>query len=277
MTLNNPLTARSFDRVENQLRPVTFTRGYLKSALGSCLVEFGDTRVLCAASIEESVPLWRRGSGKGWVTAEYAMLPASTPQRTRREIHGQQGRTQEIQRLIGRSLRAVVDFNALGDITVTIDCDAIQADGGTRTAAICGAWIALHDALAVWREAGKLKADPLLDQVVAVSVGMVDGRLLVDLDYREDSRAEIDMNLVMNGRGEFIELQGTGERATFDRLRLNALLDLGQMGLKQLLDLQSQVVASSVSGTPLSVNQIPATSTPAQAQTLTDLENVQLS
>ncbi|MDR3052491.1 MAG: ribonuclease PH, partial [Coriobacteriales bacterium] len=191
------LDARSFNRTEAQLRPVTFTRGYLKPALGSCLVEFGDTKVLCAASIEESVAAWRKGSGKGWVTAEYAMLPSATPRRTRRERNGAQGRTQEIQRLIGRSLRAVVNMDLLGEITVTVDCDVIQADGGTRTASICGAWLALHDALETWKNAGKLRTNPLFDQVAAVSVGMVDGRLLLDLDYREDSRAEIDMNLVL--------------------------------------------------------------------------------
>ena len=243
MTLNAPQVARSFDRAPHELRPVRFERNYLSHGLGSCLVEFGHTRVLCAASIDENVPQWLKGSGKGWVTAEYAMLPASTPKRTRREIHGQQGRTQEIQRLIGRSLRTIVDLNALGETTVTIDCDVIQADGGTRTAAICGAWVALRDALSAWKAAGKLKVDPLFDQVAALSVGMVDGRLLVDLDYREDSRAEIDMNLVVNGRGEFIELQGTGERTTFDRARLDAMLDLGQSGLSQLLKLQRQVIA----------------------------------
>jgi ribonuclease PH len=232
------MNVRSFSRAADGLRPVSFTRNYLKSAYGSCLVEFGDTRVLCAASIDESVAAWRKGSNKGWVTAEYSMLPASTPKRTRRETHGQQGRTQEIQRLIGRSLRAVVNMDALGETTVTVDCDVIQADGGTRTAAICGAWLALRDALETWKNAGKLRINPLFDHVVAVSVGMVDGRLLLDLDYHEDSRAEIDMNLVMNGKGEFIELQGTGENATFDRQRLDALLDLGQTGLQELLALQ---------------------------------------
>jgi ribonuclease PH len=232
------LSQRSENRADDRLRSVGFTRGYLKSALGSCLVEFGDTKVLCAASIEESLPSWRKGSGQGWVTAEYAMLPASTARRSRRETHGRQGRTQEIQRLIGRSLRAAVDLSLLGEITVTVDCDVIQADGGTRTAAICGAWLALRDALAVWQSAGKLKGNPLFGQVAAVSVGMVDGRLLLDLDYREDSRAEIDMNLVMNGNGEFIEIQGTGERASFDRARLDALLDIGTSGLTELLALQ---------------------------------------
>ncbi|MDR1712692.1 MAG: ribonuclease PH [Coriobacteriales bacterium] len=234
------LSNRSDNRANDQLRPVSLERGYLKNAYGSCLVSFGDTRVLCAASIDESVPVWRKGSGQGWVTAEYAMLPASTTTRTRREIHGQQGRTLEIQRLIGRSLRAVVDLRALGEITVTLDCDVLQADGGTRTAAICGAWLALRDALEVWRQAGKLTASPLFGQVAAVSVGLVAGQVLLDLDYREDSKAEIDMNLVMTNAGEFVELQGTGERTTFDRARLNELLDAGTAGLQQLLALQLQ-------------------------------------
>jgi len=234
---------RSYGRGNDGLRPVTFTRSYLKSAYGSCLVEFGDTRVLCAASIEDGVAAWRKGSGKGWVTAEYSMLPASTSVRTRREISGQKGRTQEIQRLIGRSLRAVVDMAALGEVTVTVDCDVLQADGGTRTASICGAWIALHDALATWKRAGKIKGDPLFGQVAAVSVGLVAGRVLLDLDYHEDSRAEIDMNLVMTGEGEYVELQGTGEQATFDRGRLKVMLDIGDKGLRQLLSLQQQALA----------------------------------
>jgi ribonuclease PH len=236
------INSRSFERSDSQLRPVSFTRDYLKTAYGSCLVEFGDTKVLCAASIDESVAAWRKGSNKGWVTAEYSMLPASTFKRTRRETNGPQGRTHEIQRLIGRSLRAVVNMDLLGETTVNLDCDVIQADGGTRTAAICGAWLALHDALETWRKAGKIRTNPLFDQVAAVSVGMVNGRLLLDLDYREDSRAEIDMNLVMNGKGEFIEVQGTGEQATFDRARLNALLDLGETGLLQLLQAQKQAL-----------------------------------
>lgn len=229
---------RSYNRMDDELRPVTFTRDYLKNVYGSCLVEFGDTRVLCAATIEESVPSWLKGTGKGWVTAEYSMLPASSTKRTRRETNGQKGRTHEIQRLIGRSLRAVVNLDALGEITVTLDCDVIQADGGTRTASICGAWVALSDALAAWTNAGKLKNNPLFGQVAAVSVGMVNGRLLLDLDYREDSQAEIDMNLVMTAQGEFIEVQGTGERTTFDRARLDALLDRGTKGLTDLLAAQ---------------------------------------
>jgi ribonuclease PH len=230
------------NRGDDVLRPVVFTRNYLKHAYGSCLVELGDTRVLCAASIDESVPSWRKGSRKGWVTAEYSMLPASGAQRSRRETNGQKGRTHEIQRLIGRSLRSVVSLDVLGEVTVTVDCDVIQADGGTRVASICGAWLAMNDALATWKEAGKLKVNPVFGQVAAVSVGMVDGRMLLDLDYREDSRAEIDMNLVMNAEGEFIEVQGTAERAAFDRARLDALLDLGTKGLSALLDAQRKAL-----------------------------------
>ncbi|MDR2197000.1 MAG: ribonuclease PH [Coriobacteriales bacterium] len=232
------MAQRTDGRADDALRPVFFERAYLKNTYGSCLVSFGDTRVLCAVSIEEGVPNWRKSSGKGWLTAEYAMLPASTGKRTRRETNGPVGRSQEIQRLIGRSLRSVVDLNALGEITITVDCDVVQADGGTRTAAICGAWVALRDALTAWRLAGRCKGDALFGQIAAISVGMVDGRLLLDLDYHEDSRAEIDMNLVMNAHGEFVEVQGTGERATFDRARLNALLDLGLVGLEELLSLQ---------------------------------------
>ncbi|MBR2522336.1 MAG: ribonuclease PH [Coriobacteriales bacterium] len=237
-----PIQQRSFGRADNEMRPVRITRNYLKNSYGSCMIEFGDTKVLCAATIDESVPSWMKGSGKGWVTAEYSMLPASTATRTPRETKGQKGRTHEIQRLIGRSLRAAVDMRALGEITVTLDCDVIQADGGTRTASITGAWIALRDALTTWRNAGKLKGDPIVTQVSAVSVGMVDGKIVLDLDYHEDSRAEIDMNLVMNGNGEFIELQGTGERATFDRGRLNAMLDMGEKGLRELMELQRKAL-----------------------------------
>ena len=237
------LGQRSEGRAVDEMRSVSMQRDCLKNALGSCLICFGDTKVLCAATIEEGVPTWRKGSGQGWVTAEYAMLPASTNTRTRRETSGPSGRSSEIQRLIGRSLRTVTDMRALGEVTVHIDCDVIQADGGTRTASITGAWVALKDALDAWRTAGKLKSDPLIDQVVAVSVGMVEGRLLLDLDYHEDSAAEIDMNLVMTGSGEFIEVQGTGERTPFDRKRLDALLDLGEKGLNPLLELQQQVLA----------------------------------
>ena len=236
------MSTRSFGRADDAARPVSITRDYLDHAYGSCLIECGGTKVLCAASIDDSVPSWMKGGGKGWVTAEYAMLPAATSKRTPRETNGRKGRSHEIQRLIGRSLRAAVDMRLLGECTVTLDCDVIQADGGTRTASITGAWIALHDALEKWRRAGRLKADPIISQIAAVSVGMVDGRVLLDLDYHEDSHAEIDMNLVMNDRGEFIEVQGTGERATFDRGRLDQLLDVGQKGLYELLRIQREAI-----------------------------------
>jgi ribonuclease PH len=218
---------------------VRFTRNYLKNVLGSCLVEFGDTKVLCAVSIEEGVASWLKGSGKGWLTAEYSLLPASTGKRTRREINGRTGRTQEIQRLIGRSLRAAVDLRSLGEYTITVDCDVIQADGGTRSAAISGAWLALRDALDAWRKAGKIVGDPLYRQIAAVSVGQVAGRILLDLDYHEDSRAEVDMNLVMTAKGEVIEVQGTGEQTVFSRKRLNQMLDLAEVATAQLCAAQS--------------------------------------
>ncbi|MBQ6586546.1 MAG: ribonuclease PH [Coriobacteriales bacterium] len=235
---------RSFERDATQLRPVSITRGYLKNAMGSCLICFGDTQVVCAATIEEKVPGWRKGSGAGWVTAEYAMLPAATNTRTDREIKGQSGRSQEIQRLIGRSLRNVTDLKGLGgEVTVHIDCDVLCADGGTRTASITGAWVALHDALETWKKAGKIKRNPLFGQVAAVSVGMVDGELLCDLDYAEDSVAEVDMNLVMNGAGEIIEIQGTGERAPFTRDRMNEMLDMATAAIAQLQEMQRAAIA----------------------------------
>ena len=232
--------SRQGKRQDNELRRVRFSRGYLHSALGSCLVKFGDTKVLCAASIEPVVSSWLRGRGSGWVTAEYAMLPASTATRTKRETFGLKGRTQEIQRLSGRSLRAVVDLPLLGESTMTVDCDVIQADGGTRTAAICGAWIAMRDGFEAWKNAGKISTNPVFDQLAAVSLGMVAGRLLVDLDYLEDSRAELDMNLVVNGSGEYIEIQGTGERCGFSRSQLERLLDMAAPGLELLLELHKQ-------------------------------------
>ena len=232
---------RSYDRAENQMRPVTMTRDVLKNALGSCYVEFGDTKVLCAVTIEEGLPAWRRSSRQGWVTAEYAMLPASGNRRTKRETNGRKGRSQEIERLIGRSLRNVVNFRTLGEYTVTVDCDVIQADGGTRTASITGAWVALHDALMTWVEAGKISRLPLTGQVAAVSMGVVDGRELLDLDYSEDSRAEVDMNLVATDSGEIVEIQGTGERTPFSRERLNRLIDLGELGIDQLIKLQNEI------------------------------------
>ena len=232
---------RANGRAANKMRPVSLTRDVMKHALGSCLVEFGDTKVLCAATIEEGLPGWRKASRAGWVTAEYAMLPASTNRRTKRETGSRKGRSMEIERLIGRSLRTVVNLKALGEYTVTVDCDVIQADGGTRMASVTGAWVALHDALMAWVEAGKISRLPLTGQVAAVSMGVVDGLELLDLDYSEDSNAEVDMNLVATDSGEIIEIQGTGERTPFDRKRLNNLLDLGELGIKQLIDLQNEV------------------------------------
>lgn len=234
---------RTGGRAANELRPVTLTREVLKNALGSCLVAFGDTKVLCAATIEEGVPAWRRASHQGWVTAEYAMLPASTNRRTSRERSQRKGRSMEIERLIGRSLRTVVNMRALGEFTVTVDCDVIQADGGTRTASITGAWVALHDALMTWVDAGKIARLPLTGQVAAVSMGVVDGAELLDLDYREDSHAEVDMSLVATDTGEIIEVQGTGEQMPFTRERLGRLLDLGDAGIAKLIALQNEVTA----------------------------------
>ncbi len=234
-------SARRDGRAPGDLRRVTLTRNVMKNALGSCMAEFGDTRVLCAATIEETVPGWRKGSHKGWVTAEYAMLPASTSTRSRRETRGRKGRSMEIERLIGRSLRTVVNMQALGEVTVTVDCDVIQADGGTRTASVTGAWVALHDALAEWVRAGRIPRLPLTGQVAAVSMGVVDGRCLLDLDYSEDSRAEVDMNLVGCADGTIVEVQGTGERISFDRRQLDGLLDLGQGAIARLCDLQTEV------------------------------------
>ncbi len=231
------------NRKDRELRPVTLERAVMKNAAGSCLVKFGDTHVLCSATIEERVGSWRKGSGKGWLTAEYAMLPASTAKRTPRETRGRKGRSQEIERLIGRSLRNVCDLSNMGgEVTMTIDCDVLQADGGTRTASITGAWVAAYDAFEMWRASGKVKVNPLFGQVAAVSVGLVDGRLLLDLDYREDSAAEIDMNVVMNAKGEFVEVQGTGEQVPFSRARLNEMLDMAEEGIGELLVLQRQVL-----------------------------------
>ena len=233
---------RAGGRAEDEVRPVRLTRGVMPHALGSCEVAFGQTRVLCAATIEDGLPGWRVKSHAGWVTAEYAMLPCSTTSRSRRETAARKGRSMEIERLVGRSLRTVCDLAALGEYTVTVDCDVLNADGGTRTAALTGAWVALHDALAAWVDARKIPRLPLIDQVAAVSVGMVAGRLLVDLDYSEDSMAEIDMNLAYTGRREFVEVQGTGERTPFDRAKLNRLLDLGEGALQGILRAQAECV-----------------------------------
>ncbi len=229
-------------RTPEQLRPVTIERGWSKHAEGSVLVSFGDTRVLCTASVTEGVPRWRKGSGEGWVTAEYAMLPRATNTRGDREsVKGRiGGRTHEISRLIGRSLRAVIDYKALGENTIVLDCDVLQADGGTRTAAITGAYVALADAIG-WAQDKKLikaKAQPLTGTVSAVSVGIIDRVPMLDLCYEEDVRAETDMNVVCTGDGRFVEVQGTAEGAPFDRAELNALLDLAVTGTAQLDGIQ---------------------------------------
>jgi len=234
---------RPSQRLAAQLREVRITRRYTCHAEGSVLIEMGGTQVLCTASVEAAVPSFLRGQGRGWVTAEYGMLPRSTQARVSRETNQPSGRTQEIQRLVGRALRAVVDLSKIKDFSICIDCDVIQADGGTRTAAVTGAWLAMNDAFERWRKAGKIRTNPVFDQLAAVSVGVVDGVALLDLDYREDSRAEVDMNLVMTGGGEFVEVQGTGERKGFDRAQLDRLLDLGTGGLQTLFDLQKQAQA----------------------------------
>ncbi len=238
---------RDDGRTSSQLRPVTITRGWLDHAEGSVLVEFGRTRVLCAASFTAGVPRWRKGSGEGWVTAEYAMLPRATNTRSDREsVKGRLGgRTQEISRLVGRSLRAVVDYKALGENTIVIDCDVLQADGGTRTAAITGAYVALADAIEWARGQGHVKAGatPLSASVAAVSVGVVDGVALLDLAYTEDVRAQTDMNVVVTGDGSFVEVQGTAEGAPFDRVLLDRLLDLAVVGCAELTALQQAALA----------------------------------
>jgi ribonuclease PH len=235
---------RPSGREPNALRTVNLTRNYTKHAEGSVLVEFGDTKVLCTASVEERIPPFLRGSGEGWVTAEYGMLPRSTGSRMQREsAKGKQsGRTMEIQRLIGRSLRAVVDLKALGERSITIDCDVIQADGGTRTASITGAYVALHDAITHLVESKKLKKSPLYGQVASISVGIYNGTPVLDLDYAEDSNAETDMNIVMNEAGAYIEVQGTAEGHAFRAEELQSMLDLGKQGIDQLLAKQREVL-----------------------------------
>lgn len=237
------MTKRYNDRTPWQMRPVGMTRDYLPHAEGSMLIEMGNTRVLCAASISHGVPGWLRGSGQGWVTAEYGMLPRATSERTRREATsatGQGGRTMEIQRLIGRSLRAVTDLKALGELTVTVDCDVIRADGGTRCASINGASAALYDAL----QRLKLKHHPMAGMVGAVSLGVVDDEVMIDLDYSEDSRAQTDMNIVMAEGGGLIELQGTAEQRPFSREQLDTMLDLGGAAIGKINELQRKVLAT---------------------------------
>jgi ribonuclease PH len=245
-------TTRADGRTAAQLRPVTIERGWSRQAEGSALISFGNTRVLCTASFTNGVPRWMSGKGRGWVTAEYAMLPRSTNERMDREaVKGKVGgRTHEISRLIGRSLRAVVDMKALGENTIVLDCDVLQADGGTRTAAITGAYVALADALEWGRQKRFIgqKATPLIDSVSAVSVGIIDGTPMLDLAYVEDVRAETDMNVVVTGRGLFVEVQGTAEGAPFDRTELNALLDLALGGTTELAAIQQAALASSALG-----------------------------
>ena len=228
---------RPSGRRPDELRPIRLQRGFTKHAEGSVLVEFGDTRVLCTASVEERVPPFLRDSGRGWVTAEYGMLPRSTHTRSDREAaRGKQsGRTQEIQRLVGRALRSVVDLAALGARTIQIDCDVLQADGGTRTAAITGSFVALHDAVAFLRSKNLLSSNPIKDFVAAVSVGVHQGRPVLDLDYAEDSNCGCDMNVVMTGAGNFVEVQGTAEGETFGRAELDALLELARRGIAELV------------------------------------------
>jgi ribonuclease PH len=234
-------------REPDELRPITFTRDFTEFAAGSVLVECGRTRVLCTASAEERIPPWLRGQGRGWVTAEYSMLPGSTSERNEREAaRGRlSGRTQEIQRLIGRSLRAVTDLTIMGESQITVDCDVLQADGGTRTASICGGYVALHDACSRLVAAKKMPAHPITDTCAAISVGIVDMLPFLDLDYSEDVRAEVDMNVVMTGDGRFVEVQGTAEGIAFTRDELDALLGLAEGGIAEIVSAQEEMVAEA--------------------------------
>ena len=232
---------RPDDRANDELRPLSFQRDFVDTCAGSALVSFGRTRVLCTASVSNDVPRWMRDSGKGWVTAEYSMLPGSSPDRIRRRVSG---RTQEIQRLIGRSLRAVVDMGVLGEREITIDCDVLQADGGTRTASITGGYVALHDAITRLMDSGELDANPLRTECAAISVGIVNGIPVLDLPYIEDANAEVDMNVVMDGDGNFIEVQGTAEGAVFGRDRLNDMLDLAAGGIATITEAQRGLLST---------------------------------
>jgi ribonuclease PH len=236
---------RADGRADDELRPITFERDFTDMAAGSCLVSFGRTRVLCTASIDPDVPRWMKGRGTGWVTAEYSMLPGSSPERIRREIKDGKpsGRSQEIQRLIGRALRSVCDMALLGERQVTVDCDVLQADGGTRTASICGGYVALHDALARLVEHGAIGVHPLVQFCGAVSVGIIEGVPMLDLPYSEDSRADVDMNVVMTSEGKFVEVQGTAEGAAFSRSELDELLRLAEGGIGDIIGLQREMVA----------------------------------
>ncbi len=233
-------------RRRDQIRPVKVTRNFTKHAEGSVLIEMGDTKVICTASVEEKVPPFLKGKGTGWVTAEYAMLPRATHDRSPREsVKGKQGgRTLEIQRLVGRALRAVIDTGRLGERTIWIDCDVIQADGGTRTASITGAFIALADAITVLKKKDLLKVNPLTDYLAAISIGKVGGQVMVDLAYEEDSHAEVDLNLVMTGAGQYVEVQGTAERTPFNKKDMDEFLDLGWGAIRELVDLQKSLIGS---------------------------------
>jgi len=237
---------RSDGRKPTQMRPLKITPSYIKTADGSVLIEMGDTKVICTAKLEERVPQFLRNSGKGWITAEYGMLPGSSQTRIGREsARGRVGgRTHEIQRLIGRSLRAIADLKSLGERTIWIDCDVIQADGGTRTASITGAYVALAQATRSWLHRGVIGADPIKDSVAAVSIGVVDGKIHLDLCYEEDSRADVDMNFVMTGSGKFIEVQGTAETSPFTKKQMERMAELAQQGIKELLKAQKKLIAS---------------------------------
>ena len=243
---------RKDGREPDELRPVLFVRDFTEFAMGSVLVDFGRTRVLCTASLEDRVPPWLRGTGRGWVTAEYSMLPGSTLERSDREAaRGRQsGRTQEIQRLIGRSLRAVTDLEMIAELQITVDCDVLQADGGTRTAAICGGYVALHDAFSRMVAGGTIPAHPITDACAAISVGVVDALPHLDLDYSEDVRAEVDMNVVMTGAGKFVEVQGTAEGNPFSRSELDELLALAEKGITEIFELQRATLAEPPAARP---------------------------
>ncbi len=234
-------------RQDNALRPVQIDRGLIKHAEGSCMIWLGETQVLCAASVEDRVPPFLKGSGTGWVTAEYSMLPRATNTRQQREVSKGHpgGRTMEIQRLIGRALRSVIELRDLGERTITLDCDVIQADGGTRTASITGAYVALFDALRWMQQRGQVRSIPTFDSIAAVSVGVVDGREMLDLCYEEDSRASVDMNVVMTGHGKLVEVQGTAEGLPFTREQMNRLLDLAEVGVQHLLTEQQRVLGAT--------------------------------
>lgn len=237
------MSTRYDGRQPDDLRPFSFVRDFTNMTMGSCLVTFGETRVLCTASVEDDVPRWMKGKGEGWVTAEYSMLPGSSPERIRRERNGAKGRTQEIERLIGRSLRAVTDMTALGEHSIRLDCDVLQADGGTRTASICGAYVALHDACERLVMTEAIEANPLTTECAAISVGIVAGQPVLDLPYPEDSTADVDFNVIMTGTGQLIEVQGTAEGNTFDRRELDALLDLAEGGVAAITEAQRAVLA----------------------------------